>query len=543
DQAQVISDSEKSAQDIYKKINEITQMIDQQKAIDENILLELQTGAYDFNNPLIIVNPYQISPLTAIILFRSPTPVKINIHIKGKTIEADVDYSINQSTTEHILPIYGLYAGIVNQVTISMSDNQNNVTEKTFDVETEALMPSLSMNKLHIYKSGLKISPGFTFSYDSGNYQYTKSAFDLEGDYRWYLTKSFSAIGNYSNGKSLWVDYGDPYGKDLFLELNYLGKILNVYYSPYGNHHDIELTESSLLMTGSNNTPNTIEDFIYSIDRTTGLINHSLSYLDVLQRSRRYGVLYSNKDWMHMNSIVEHDDGVIVSSNYQSSIIFNDWNGNLKWILSDPALYTSAYQKYLLKPIGTNFLYPYNQHAAEILPDTDNNPDTIDIIVFDNGSSRTFVDAELQRKIKALEIIEPPLFSRMVQYQINEKDMTVKQIWQYGQDRPELFAKVRGDADLLSNGNYLGTFFIDLANEDSFTQHTAYVEIDANQQVVWECIATSSNEQNSYTDYRAERFEIYNESSIDLKVGIKANNFIPLELLQKAQDFKNKGDK
>jgi len=257
----------------------------------------------------------------------------------------------------------------------------------------------------------------------------------------------------------------------------------------------------------------------------------------MMDRTRNVGVYYDNRDWMHMNSITPVQNDVIISSNFQSSILRNDWNGQIKWILGDPKGYTAKYLPYLLKPIGTKFQYPYNQHAVEVLQDTDNNPDTLDILVFDNGTSRFAIDEELQRQIAAHEIVAPQLYSRMVQYQINEKTMTVKQIWSYGEDRPELFASTRGDNDLLVNGNYLGVFFSSITKREITTQRTAYVEIDANQNLVWEAIATSSNAQNAYIDSRAERFEIYNSDSLETHLGQAVNNFIPEDLLQKAAEY------
>jgi arylsulfate sulfotransferase len=237
---------------------------------------------------------------------------------------------------------------------------------------------------------------------------------------------------------------------------------------------------------------------------------------------------------MHLNSITPIESDVIISSNFQSAVIRNSWDGQIKWILADPVGFTAKYKPLLLKPVGSNFLFPYNQHAVEVLPDTDNNPDTVDILLFDNGTSRTFVNKELMRQIEAHEVVAPPLFSRMVRYQIDEKAMTVRQIWSYGEDRPELFASTRGDADQLPNGNYLGTFFVDSTKNSIQTQRAAYVEVNAQKQLVWEAVATSTNQQNAYIEYRSERFEIYNSNTSRVVLGQPVRNFIPESLINQA---------
>jgi len=526
-----------ATQKTYQTLLEVHQMIQDQARIDQDILAEFEAGNYTVEDPLIVIDPYKDAPLSALVLFKTTEPVTVSIHVAGKTADVDVNTSFQEPTTTHILPIYGLYAGYANSVTLTATDALNNQTTTTLTLQTEALMPELASNNFLITQSGLPMSPGFTFSYRNSASMTNKTAIDRYGDYRWIMSKNVHVACNFNQGKSLFIGMGDEVGNMVFLEMTYLGKVLSAYYSPYGNHHDLEVTENELLVTGSSNMPNTIEDFIYAIDLDTGALTKTLSYLQILDRTRNTGALYDNRDWMHMNSITTIDQDVIISSNFQSSILRNDWNGQIKWILADPIGYTTKYQPYLLKPIGSNFLYPYNQHAVEVLPDTDNNPDTLDILVFDNGTSRIAVNPELQRQIEAYEIVAPKLFSRMVQYQINEKTMTVRQVWSYGEKRPELYASTRGDNDRLANGNFLGVFFSDITRKEITSQRSAYVEIDAQQRVVWEAIATSSNKQNSYIEYRAERFEIYNEASSVAHLGQAVRNFIPVDLLNKAIEY------
>jgi arylsulfate sulfotransferase len=518
----------------YKSLRNILAMIEKQRATDEQILSEFSAGQFTLQDPLVIINPYKIAPLTAMVLFRSEIPAKVHIHVEGKRDEVDVVATIDVYQTQHIIPIYGLYAASTNTVTLTLTDENDQITSTTLLLTTEPLLPKLATNRFLITSSGLPMSPGFTFSYQNGYGSADKTAFDRYGDYRWILSGPFVTSTEYGRGKSVVTGIGNNKGDMFFLEFSYLGRVLSAYYSPYGSHHEIEVTDEEWLIAGHNNYPNTVEDFIYAIDVDSGNISKTLSYLSILDRTRNEGDRYNNQDWLHMNSITPIDSDVIISSNYQSAIIRNSWDGEIKWILADPIGFTTKYKPFLLKPIGKNFLFSYNQHAVEILPDTDGNPDTLDILLFDNGSSRNIVNKELMRQIAAHEIVAPQLFSRMVHYQIDEKAMTVKQIWSYGENRPEIYASTRGDADRLSNGNYLGTFFSDFRKGSSVTQRTAYIEVNAQQQVVWEAIATSTNQQNAYIEYRAERFEIYNPSTSHINLGVPVKNFIPQSLMNAA---------
>lgn len=518
----------------YKTLLGLLDMMEQQQAVDDEILSEFAAGQFTLEKPLVVINPYTIAPLTALVLFNSTTPSQVHIHIEGKDDLADVDYTLESFETQHILPIYGLYADTTNTVIITLTDQNNQSLSQTLSLTTEPLLPQLTTNRFLAHATGLPMSPGFTFSYQNGYGSADKTAIDRNGEYRWILAGKFVTSTNFNHGRSVVTGIGNNSKDMFFLEFNYLGRLMSAYYAPYGNHHEIEVTETELMIAGHGNLPNTIEDFIYAIDRETGTMTKTLSYLSMLDRTRNEGIKYSNQDWLHLNSITPIDSDVIISSNYQSAVIRNSWDGEIKWILSDPAGFTAKYQPLLLKPIGKNFLYSYNQHAVEVLPDTDNNPDTVDILLFDNGSSRTFVNKELMRQIAAHEVVAPPLFSRLVHYQIDEKAMTVRQIWSYGEDRPELFASTRGDADLLPNGNVLGTFFSNFIDGDLQTQRTAYVEVNAKGQLVWETIATSTNQQNAYIEYRSERFEIYNPTTSRVVLGEPTRNFIPESLINQA---------
>jgi arylsulfate sulfotransferase len=173
------------------------------------------------------------------------------------------------------------------------------------------------------------------------------------------------------------------------------------------------------------------------------------------------------------------------------------------------------------------FEWQYGQHAPFILPDFDNDPDTIDILLFDNGDYRFAFDKELQRAIANNEIVAPELYSRMVHYRINEREMTIEQIWQFGKELGEpYYSRWCGNARLLENGNRLGTF-----DRLSVTHwnilNTNFIEVDSQGNIVWEAYATSSDTLGSFFAYRMERLPLYTAAANNLRIGVPARNFIP----------------
>ena len=506
-------------------VQELTSMAQQQLETDQLLLAELDSGAYTPEAPFILANPYGHSPMTALVMFTTAQPAQVSIHIEGDTELADVAYDFEGQSTDHMIPVYGLYAGRINDVTLTLSFADGSRKRIPLQIETEGLPDDISHEivRAHALDEGA-YQPGLNFTYMGYGGEECKAAFDANGDYRWYLDTGSGLLArsgycaNYNGGNSIFFSVGNrAYGAVAILEMNYLGKLLNAWLAPYGAHHDIEVTEDTLLITGSSD-PDVKEDFLYEIDRESGAIITALDYDAMLQVQRDQTVdypditnFYDPGDWLHMNSITPRGDDLIISARHQSTVVCSDREGRIKWMLCDPVDYYEYFKQYILTPVGENFEYPYIQHAAEVLPDQDGNPDTLDILLFDNGDFR--------KEVK-------DCYSRMVQYRINEKEMTVEQIWEYGSDRTELFSYRHGDADLLPNGNFLGSFEpFDMKNET----YCAYgIEVKADQTPVWECWRYSTDDNQEYTEYRLERLEIYAEAANDLQIGTAAKLFLDL---------------
>lgn len=503
------------------------EMAEHQAEIDRLMLEELHSGAYTLEEPFVLLDPYSVSPLTAVLLFTTAEPMRIDIHIAGDTPQAEVDFVFSEYETEHMIPVYGLYANRANAVTVTATDREGAELKSQVMVKTDILPAPIADTTIQARTLDAEtVQPGFTFTHRPASIGLGKTAIDINGDIRWYLNtyedesllRRTNYPDDYNDGESLFIACGSGAegGPVMILELNFIGKLLNAWYSPYGAHHDIEPDEAGLLVTGSTN--NNYENFIYHVNTATGEIDKNIDYSNYLQVLRNQcevqypnsNQYYSRKDWAHMNTVVPYEEDVIVSVRNQSTVLRNDWDGNIKWMLCDPTGYYEYYQQYILTPVGDDFEYFYVQHAPEVLPDQDGDPDTVDILLFDNGDWR-------------MEI--PERTSRLVQYRINEKEMTVELIWIWGSDKPELYSRVHGDADLLGNGNRLGSFEPYDSRLDTTCSYG--VEVAEDGHVVWEmwCYKNSS----IYQEYRLDRLEIYADTANDLHIGERANLFLPEE--------------
>ena len=158
-----------------KEVEQTISLVDTQTELEK----EFVSKGYTIDKPNIIVNPYEISPLTALVIFETEEEVAPTVTIVGKDEHTTFTHEF-ESNTVHYLPIYGLYAGEANEVIIEFGDTKKNIT-----IETEALPDDFILpTSVKADKSSLGNELYF-FSPSSSGYT---SAYDINGDVRWYLT-------------------------------------------------------------------------------------------------------------------------------------------------------------------------------------------------------------------------------------------------------------------------------------------------------------------------------------------------------------------
>lgn len=515
-----------------------------QAETDALILAELQTGAYTPAEPLLVENPYGASPLTALVAFTTETPAWVRVQVQGKTSDANIDHDFPALQTQHLIPVYGLYAGYGNTVTLTVTDSMGQVSQTSLQIKTEAIAPETYGNMIvqTDYADASVLGEGLNFLYSH------KLAFDAYGDIRWF-NDSWAPLATtlYQYGEGTYITaYGAYHEGDLLLlERNLLGKLLRVWYSPYGVHHDIaEAENGNLLVTGSKGSA--IEDFVYELDASTGEVVHTLDLKTILPRSSERANAGEKarlatghdwnamvKDWFHLNAIVYDGGDLILSGRHNSAVVKIAWpSGQIKWILASPFGWQPMYQKYLLAPEAEQegFEWPYWQHSPTLLPDQDNDPATLDILLFDNGTVR-FGEAQVQAYLRTGNVGLIQNYTRMVQYRINEKDKSIRQIWQYGKERGEgLFSERCGSVQALPNGNRFGLFLIELHDPKNESSYTVLSEVNEAGHLVWEALLTGENGQ--MRSYRAVRLPLYRAADQNLHIGQNTSILVPTAVFE-----------
>lgn len=412
----------------------------------ENAFLEeFFNGNYTAANPLVKLNPYGISPLTALILFKTSENVEVTIEVVGKDKFSSVTHTFT-TNTEHILPIYGLYADYDNQVILSLSNGETH----SITITTEPIPVGMGHRAIYINTADDYLGDNLMFLTPSLNSH--PVAYDHNGEIRWYLTQDFNFdIKRAKNGNIL---YGSPrfvhapYHTAGVCEMTIAGKILKEYRIPGGYHHDhFEMPDGNLLILTQDLNSGTLEDMCVLVDRNNGEILKTWDYKDILPVDVAGSGSRTDHDWFHNNSIWydEKTDSIVLSGRHQDAIVCFDFqSGELKWIIGDPEGWPQEMvDRYFFTPIGDvdNFDWQYEQHAAVVLPDGD-------IMCFDNGHWRS-KNPEHYKKNR-------DNFSRGVRYHIDTEAMTIEQVWQYGKERKaEFFSPYISNVEYYRDNYYL----------------------------------------------------------------------------------------
>lgn len=481
-----------------EEVEQTVSLVDTQVELEKNF----ESEGYTIDNPNIIVNPYEISPLTALVIFETEEEVAPTVTIVGEDDNTTFTHEFDRNTV-HYLPIYGLYAGQENEVIIEFGD-----TEKILTIETEALPDDFVLpTSIEADKSEIGNELYFFTPSSSG---YT-SAYDVNGDVRWYLTiNALWEINRLDNGHLLVSTerlVNSPYYMSGLYEMDLLGKIYKEISLEGGYHHDyFEMPNGNLLVASDDfyNDYGTVEDYIVELDMNTGEIVKTWDLKDILNMEDGKSENWVEYDWFHNNSVWydEATNSITLSGRHQDAVINIDYDsGKLNWIIGDPTNWSEEYQKYFFTPVGDNFEWQWSQHAAMITPEGY-------VFILDNGNNKSKIESEY--------VPAEDSYTRGVMYKIDTDHMTIEQVWEYGKMRgSEFYSPYISDVDYIDQDHYIvhsgGIVYVDGENSnqpagiggaDRLVSDT--VEL-INDEVVFEIVLPTNN-------YRVEKMSLYTEN-------------------------------
>lgn len=507
-------------------------VLDAQRERERALFADYDAAPRPFDDPYVVVDPYGMNPCAALALFETDAPTAVTVTVQGDDAASTVTYAVPASGTHHEVPILYLYAGRENRVTLAAGDGR----ETVLAVETEPLPVDFQAYDL-VVSEPAAMEPGLTLCIACFEDSYT-ALIDARAQVRGYLSHRRMAHGTtvvpLADGHLLAT--GDeyrqyPYNMTSLWEFDWLGKVYKEYEVPNGIHHSLAERADGDFLAASNArdlfASGTREDVALVVDRATGAVTTSYDFRTILDETRAPyhhfdpGILHApNVDWMHMNAVVDDPErgALIVSSPIQSEVVAIDAaTGAIQWILGSPDGYggaSSFLADKLLAPVGDGFEWSWGQHGVELLPDADGNPDTLDLLLLDNGPVRSFTEAGA--------VAAADDYSRAVVYRIDVAARTVRQLWTYGKERgSDGYSTFLGDADFLpATGNVLvdfgGQLRVDGAPVDDILQgvtgrietRSRIVEVAPDGTVVFEVAAHGNAYSETAETYQAQRIAV-----------------------------------
>ena len=481
-----------------KEVKVVSGLIEKESKLEDDFPTKLK----DIDNADVIVNPYEISPLTALIIFKTEESVSPKVTIEGDDELSTYEYTFDEGT-EHYLPIYGLYPDRDNTVVIEYGD-----VSKEFTIATEALPDDFILpTSVDANKDELSNDLYF-FTPSSGGYT---CAYDVNGDVRWYLTiNSIWEVNRLDNGHMMLSTerlVNSPYYMTGLYEMDMLGKIYKEYSLPGGYHHDYyEMPNGNLLVASDDFTSGdgTVEDYIVELDRETGEVVKTFDLKDVLNMEDGKSENWIEYDWFHNNSVWydEETNSITLSGRHQDAVINIDYDsGDLNWIIGDSTNWSEEYQKYFFTPVGDDFEWQWSQHAAMITPEGY-------VFIFDNGNNKSKNEDEY--------VPAEGSYSRGVMYKIDTEEMTIEQVFEYGKERgSEFYSPYISDVDYLESEHYIihsgGIVYVDgknsnqpagISGADRLVSDTVEYK---DGEVIFEIVLPTNN-------YRVEKMSLYPEN-------------------------------
>ncbi len=460
----------------------ILEQVSKQEGINEKLDKISNEKKYTFNDAYVEVNPYEISPLSGIIIFNTSKEEEVNVYIN------DVFATTMESNTKHIIPIFGLKENFDNQIKLVMGEN-----EKVYSMPTKAsnLEYPLTVN----YRSEVLNNEEIYFTVAS--YSTYLSGWDSFGNLRFYLTvDNRMDVEWLDNGHFLIGTSQGQFAENFvsFVEMDYLGKIYNYYVPSNGYSFEFQSLSDGLVMLAGGKKPVYLEEqVIYTVNPSDGstvnLINLSSLILAIdPEFDKNYLGQKAIRNAFYYN---ESTDELLVSFRGIDAIVSYNFKVNtLNWVFTNPnneLFQRDVWKNYLVTTKSNR--YPLGQHSVFITQDGN-------IGIFNNGYDRLHgFENGGNDQVSSYATN----YSSVDIYKINGRQANL--VWQYDANKA-LFSHQYGSVRETNYGylmnfgynlkdeyrnNALGLLSEAEANQDNI--YAKIIEVDKNKNVLFEAIS------------------------------------------------------
>lgn len=427
--------------------------------LDEDPESEVTVGEILIRAISILENPD--NHLSATVSFETDVKTETRIIAESSDGHRFSTPKLGPPAKSHYAPLLGLRAGRDYTLTIKASDKDGNYSlSEPQSFSTAPLsddFPPISVTRSmpELMQPGVTLFSTYRWAPETDHEWSMLIAVDEAGEVVWYHKPTLITLPlrHLNNGKLLYnyanlvIRQIDMMGEEL-ASFNAIAQGLDSY------HHDVVdlpdghfLTLSTELKEvdgypkegGGTETYQVVSDLIVELDGDGQLIRSTplFGLLDPLHMgvgfhdpfwAINYLTTENVKDWSHSNSLIyqAEDDSFIVSVRHFNRLLkFDRASGDLIWEMGPGGDFSML----------DDGRWHYHQHAPKRLENGH-------LLLYDNGNTRD-----------GLEPGELP-HTRVVEYAVDESNMSVEQVWEYRGEQP-YFAQFVGDVNRLANGNTL----------------------------------------------------------------------------------------
>lgn len=466
----------------------------------ENELQDLEKQNYSFFQPAIVRNPYQIAPLTAMLIFQTEQSTKVQVSILDRMGQVELQYEC-PSCKNHRVPIYGLYADWQNKIKLEQEDGQSCLLTIRTDKIPEILLKGST--------EGLLAKQEWIFTVPVSGCGYP-AAYDQNGECRWYLTEELAfKFTRAKNGRILTCGpalLSPPYSPTSLWEMELTGKIIKEYRVPGGVYNDFfEMADGSLLLLNQRFERGTTEDMCVLMDRESGDVLRTWDFRALLPMNQGGSPSQSAGDWFHASSVWydARTDSLTVAGKHQDIIINLDFHaGTINWILGDAHGWPAdLVERYFFQAEDPSFQWCYEMNCAQLLSDGT-------ILCFDNGHYRS------KKGQPYLECEER--YSRVVRYKLDIANKKISEIWSFGQEQGSAFYSpylsnclVEQEGNYLINSGGIGFLAGKSAEPPAYFAQAVTAEVEMKTRIIaWQQGAVLYELQLPINCYYAEKIDI-----------------------------------
>lgn len=348
----------------YFKGDILSTTIDQvhiQKKVNDELERAKKNKSYSIENAYVKLNPYEISPLSAIIIFYTQSEEEVEVFIN------DEFFTKMEKSKEHAIPIYGLYEDYDNVITLKINGKSY---DKHIKTDASNIKYPLNISKNEVLNNENNLI--FTVS----SYETYFTGWDRNGNLRFYLTVDNRMDVEWLPNGHFLIGTSEGQVRENFLslvEMDYLGKIYNYYNLEHGYGFEMQILKNgNYMLAGGDKAIYFDHQYIYEMNPSDGSVINELDIYDVIkkidpefldeylgQKAIRNGFFYN-----------EDTDELVVSFREINTIFcFNFKEKTLEYVFTGTSklFSSSVWNQYLVKVKSGR--YPMGQHTPTITKD------------------------------------------------------------------------------------------------------------------------------------------------------------------------------